>query len=103
MGLFSKLFGGSDEPTPQQSDHVTELDQLIEQQDQELARDGIVSPFTQLQIQAYANGQPIPHVDLHSAEMEQATAKVFQTLSRSRMRYAFCEDDDLWFDDEDEE
>ena len=95
MSIFSKLFGGSDEPTPQQSDHLRELDWLIEQQDQELARDGVVSPFIQLQIQAYANGQPIPHVDLHSAEMEQATAKVFQTLSRSRMPSVSCEDDDL--------
>ena len=83
------------------SDHVTELDRLIEQQDQELARDGAVSPFTQLQREAMREGQPIPHVDLHSAEMEQATAKVFQTLSRSRMPSVSCEDDDLWFDNED--
>jgi len=84
------------------SDHLTELDRLIEQQDQELARDGIISPLTQLQREAYANGQPVPHVDLHSPEMELATARWLQTLSRSRMPYTSCEDDDLWFDDEDE-
>ncbi len=83
------------------SDHVTELDRLIEQQDQEVARDGAVSPFTQLQTQAYANGQPIPHVDLHSASVQRATARLLQQLRRSRMPSVSCEDDDLWFDNED--
>ncbi|HYU75759.1 MAG TPA: hypothetical protein VEL31_24060 [Ktedonobacteraceae bacterium] len=81
------------------SDHVTELDRLIEQQDQELARDGTVSPLTQLQLACYADGQPVPHVG-HSPEVELATARWLQTLSRSRMPSASCDDDDLWFDDE---
>jgi hypothetical protein len=62
--------------------HHTEFDRLVEQQDQELARDGVVSPLTQQQLQAYAEGRPVPHVDLHSPEMELATARVLQSLKR---------------------
>lgn len=69
----------------------TKWDRLIEQQDQELTRDGIVSPFIHQQLQAYAEGQPISRVDVHSPAMERATARLMQSLKRS---YVPCEDED---------
>ena len=91
---------------------LTELDRLIEQQDQEMLQDGCVSPFTIQQLQAYREGRPIPHLDLHTPEMEQATASVLHAFKSFRLWQAdpaihsddlcFDTDDNLWCDDENE-
>lgn len=64
---------------------MTEYDRLVEQADQELAQDGEVSPFTQLQLDAAANGEPIPHIDVSA-------------IVRS-VRAGRCDVEDVWFDE----
>jgi hypothetical protein len=55
---------------------LTEFDRLVEQQDQEIALHGHVSPFTQVQLHAYAEGKPVPHVGVHSPELERLTREL---------------------------
>ncbi len=80
------------------SEYLTDFDRLVEQQDQELAHDGVVSPFTHLQLQALAEGKPIPHAYTTPA-VQQATARLLQGLKRSHLSSPPDDDDDaLWFD-----
>lgn len=74
------------------TEHITDYDRLVEQQDQELALDGGISPFTQMQLQAYAEGRPITRIDVHSPEMERLTARLLHGAPPS--------DDDEWLWDE---
>jgi len=53
-------------------------------EDQELALNGEVSPFTQAQLQALANGEPVPHID-------------FGAIVR-RVRAGRCDPEDVWID-----
>ncbi len=82
-------------------DRPDEFDQLVEQQDQEAIRDGSVSPFTRAQLQAYAEGRPVPHVNVHSPEMQRATARLLRKVRRFH-GHAGSEEDDAWFDDDEE-
>jgi hypothetical protein len=63
----------------------TEFDRLVEQRDQELAQNGYVNPFTQLQLNACAAGEPIPHID-------------FSAIVR-RSRMGWRDPDEVWFDE----
>jgi hypothetical protein len=63
---------------------MTEYDRLVEQADQELALNGCVSPFTQLQLQAAANGEPIPHIDVGA---------IFKNVRAGRQ-----DPEDVWID-----
>jgi len=76
---------------------VTDYDRLVEQQDQELALYGEISPFTQIQLQAHAEGRSIPQIDMHAV-----TAHVRQ-MALERSSRARVEDDDAWLWDEEEE
>ena len=91
---------GKQDLTPNRS-HLTEFDLLVEQQDQE-AIHGEISPFTRMQLQAQAEGRPIPRVDLNSPEMQAATAKVFASVRRYRQSStnpSAALEDDLWSGD----
>jgi hypothetical protein len=66
-------------------EELTEYDRIVEQADQELALNGCVSPFTQRQLDALANGEPIPHIDFG--------AIVRRSLSGWR------DPDEVWFDE----
>ena len=85
-----------------EEEQLTDFDWLVEQQDQALARDGVVSAFTQRQWQAYVQGKPIPHV-WNTPAVQRATARLRRTLKRSRKPEVSCDEDDeddLWFDSE---
>lgn len=61
-------------------DDPTIFDRLVEQQDQELARDGEVSLATQLHLHAFVEGKPVPHV-CDSPAIQNLTARLLQRLS----------------------
>ncbi len=75
-------------------DRPDEFDQLVEQQDQEMIRSGSVSPFTRAQLQAYAEGRPVPHVDVNSPEMQELTARLFRHVRNFRL--GIPEEEDPW-------
>jgi hypothetical protein len=72
-----------------------DFDRLVEQQDQEIAQNGCVSPFTQMQLQALANGEPVPHINYNSPEMQRLTEQLRRTLHGG-----YDEEDDLLFYEE---
>lgn len=73
--------------------HIDDFDLLVEQQDQELVRASIVSPFTRLRLDALAQGKPLPQVG-QSPGVQQATARLFQTLKRFREPSPPAEEDE---------
>ncbi len=75
-------------------DRPDEFDQLVEQQDQEVRCSGSVSPFTQAQLQASANGGSIPHVDVNSPEMQELTARLFRHVRNFRL--GIPDEEDPW-------
>ena len=77
---------------------MDEFDQLVEQQDQELALTGEVSPFTRLQLEALAEGRPVPHV-WNTPAIQQATARLLQGMRLPRVQGLGDDDDDYWPDD----
>lgn len=81
-------------PNGYHSQDSTDFDRLIEQQDQELARDGVVSPLTRLQLQALAEGKPIPHV-WDTPGIREATER----LLRGQRTPSGNVDDDTWYFD----
>lgn len=84
------------------NDDPTIFDRLVEQQDQELAHDGEMSFATRLQLQAYAEGKPIPPVEERPA-FQRAAARLHRLLQRMRLPYGYEPDEDDWrFDDEEE-
>jgi hypothetical protein len=77
-------------------DHLTAFDRLVEQQDQEIALYGEVSPFTRLQLHAYAEGKPVPHVNVHSPELERLTHRLLRGRQQVRSFRLPTDDDDFW-------
>ena len=79
----------------------TIFDRLVEQQDQELAHDGVISPFTRMQLQAYAEGKPLPQVGEHPA-FQRATARLLRLLRGPRRPSGDEPDEQDWRFDEEE-
>lgn len=60
-----------------QDDGITDIDRLVEQQDQEMIQDGCISPFTRLQLEALRDGKPVPHV-WDTPGVREATARLLR-------------------------
>jgi hypothetical protein len=84
-------------------DDLSEFDRLVEQQDQEMALSGEVSPFTQMQLHAYAEGNPVLHVDVHSPELERLTRELLRGTRHEYGPRLPTEDDDDWLWELDDE
>jgi hypothetical protein len=63
---------------------------LVEQADQEMALNGEISPFTQMQLQAHAEGKPIPRIDFGA---------IWHRVSAEREARQQVEND-IWGDEE---
>ena len=83
------------------NDDPTIFDCLVEQQDQELAHDGVISPFTRMQLQAYAECKPLPQVGEHPA-FQRASERLLRLLRGPRRSCGYEPDEDDWRFDEEE-
>jgi hypothetical protein len=75
---------------------LCEFDRLVEQQDQEIALYGEVSPITRLQLEAYAEGKPVPHVNVHSPELERLRRAWLRGRQQVRRWRLPTDDEDYW-------
>lgn len=83
------------------------FDRLVEQQDQEVAGDGMTSPFTDLQLAAYRRGEPIPQVNLNSPAIKEATVRLlkhvreYRELQTRSQAAVNGDEDDGWGEEDD--